>query len=53
VYVKAVAEGLEVEKREIARELERHGIGALLTKPESLTVDAINRYLQIKARGAF
>ena len=53
VYVKAFAEGLAVEKREIARELERHGIGALLTRPESLTVDAINRYLQLKARGAF
>jgi uncharacterized protein (DUF58 family) len=53
VYVKAFAEGLEVEKREIARELERHGIGALLTRPESLTVDAINRYLVLKARGAF
>ena len=52
VYVKTVAEGLDVEKREIARELERHGIGALLTRPETLTVDAINRYLQIKAQGA-
>jgi uncharacterized protein (DUF58 family) len=52
VYVKAVAEGLDVEKREIARELERHGIGALLTRPETLTVDAINRYLQLKAQGA-
>ncbi|MDX1419786.1 MAG: DUF58 domain-containing protein [Rubricoccaceae bacterium] len=53
VYVKAFAEGLEVEKREIARELERHGIGALLTTPEALTVDAINRYVQLKARGPF
>lgn len=52
VYVKSVAEGLDLEKREIARELERHGIGALLSRPESLTVDAINRYLQIKAQGA-
>ncbi len=52
VYVKSVAEGLAVEKREIARELERHGIGSLLTRPETLTVDAINRYLQLKARGA-
>lgn len=53
VYVKTFAEGLAVEKREIARELERHGIGSLLTRPESLTVDAINRYLQLKARGVF
>jgi len=51
VYVKAFAEGLAVEKREIARELERNGIGSLLTKPETLTVDAINKYLEIKARG--
>lgn len=53
VYVKAFGEGLEVEKREIARELERNGIGALLTRPENLTVDAINKYLELKARGAF
>ena len=53
VYTKTVAEGLAMEKREIARTLERHGIGALLTRPETLTVDAVNRYLQLKARGAF
>ncbi|WP_420457155.1 DUF58 domain-containing protein [Rubrivirga sp.] len=52
VYVKATAESLALEKREIVRTLERHGIGALLTTPERLTVDAVNRYLQIKAQGA-
>ena len=53
VYVKATAEALAVEKREIARTLERWGIGAVLTTPETLTVDAVNRYLKNKARGAF
>ena len=53
VYVKATAEALAAEKREIARTLERHGIGAVLTTPERLTVDAVNRYLQIKAQGVF
>ncbi len=53
VYVKATAEALAVEKREVVRTLERHGIGAVLTTPERLTVDAVNRYLQIKAQGAF
>ena len=52
-YVKAVAESLAAEKHEVARTLERWGIGALLTRPETLTVDAVNRYLQLKARGAF
>lgn len=53
VYVKSTAQALAMEKREIARALERRGIGALLTSPEALTVDTVNRYLQIKARGAF
>ena len=53
VYVKAVAEGLALETREVAQTLERHGIGALVTKPETVTADAVNRYLQIRARGAF
>jgi len=44
--------GRVVEKREIARELERHRIGSLLTRPETLTVDAINHYLQLKASSA-
>ena len=51
VYVRAVAEGLDAEKREIARELERHGIGVVLTHPSRLTVDALNRYLALKAQG--
>ena len=53
VFIKGFAEGLDMEKREIARELERHGIGVLLTHPATLTVDTINRYLEIKARGSF
>ena len=53
VYVKAVAEGLALETREVARTLERTGIGALVTRPESVTADAVNRYLQIRSRGAF
>lgn len=53
VYIKSTAQDLAMEKREIARALERRGIGALLTSPDALTVDAVNRYLQIKARGAF
>lgn len=51
VYVKTIAEKLDWEKREIVRELNRHGLQALLTTPDALTVDTINRYLEIKARG--
>ncbi|OZC02666.1 DUF58 domain-containing protein [Rubricoccus marinus] len=53
VYVKTTAETLAMEKREIARTLERRGIGSILTSPEHLTVDAVNRYIALKARGSF
>lgn len=51
VYVRAIAEKMVHEKRLIARELERHGLPAILCRPQDLTVNVINRYLEIKARG--
>jgi len=39
------------EKRLIANELKKYGIHSVLTQPENLTLDAINKYLEIKARG--
>jgi uncharacterized protein (DUF58 family) len=50
VYIKTVAEQFAFEKRQIVKELERHGIQSLLTTPRALTVDTINRYLEVKAR---
>ncbi|GAA3949176.1 DUF58 domain-containing protein [Hymenobacter algoricola] len=51
VYNQTVAEKFAQEKRQIVRELQRYGIHALLTAPQDLTVNAINRYLEFKARG--
>jgi len=51
VYVRAITEKMVHEKRLIARELERHGLPAILCRPQDLTVSVINRYLEIKARG--
>lgn len=50
VYLKTIAEKFAFEQREIVKELHRHGIQALLTPPENLTVGVINQYLEIKAR---
>jgi hypothetical protein len=35
----------------IVKELNKSGIQALLTSPDRLTVDTINKYLELKARG--
>jgi uncharacterized protein (DUF58 family) len=50
IYRKAIAEKFVLEKKQIVRELQRYGIHAVLTTPKGLTVDAINKYLEIKAR---
>jgi CRISPR/Cas system-associated protein Cas7 (RAMP superfamily) len=51
VYHKAIAEKFAYEKKLIVRELQKHGIQAVLTTPQNLTVDTINKYLELKARG--
>jgi uncharacterized protein (DUF58 family) len=52
VYIKTIAEKFEFEKRLIVRELKKHGILSLLTTPGSLTIDTVNKYLELKARQA-
>lgn len=51
IYHKAVAEKFSYDKKLIVKELAKHGIQALLTAPENLTVNTINKYLELKARG--
>ncbi|MFI1772355.1 DUF58 domain-containing protein [Thalassobellus citreus] len=51
VYDKVIAEKFDFEKRLIVNELKKYGIYSILTTPENLTVDTINKYLEIKARG--
>jgi uncharacterized protein (DUF58 family) len=52
VYAKTIAEKFAFEKRKIVRELNKHGILSVLTPPEELTVNAVNRYLELKTRQA-
>lgn len=51
VYLKTIAEQFAYEKRQIVKELQRYGIYAVLTPPQQLTVNTINQYLSLKARG--
>jgi uncharacterized protein (DUF58 family) len=52
VYIKTVAEKFAYEKRLIAKELQQYGILSILTPPKDLTVNTINKYLELKARQA-
>lgn len=51
VYDKVIAEKFIFEKKLIVNELKKYGIHSVLTQPENLTLDTINKYLEIKARG--
>ena len=50
VYIKTAAEKFAYEKRLIAKELQQYGIISILTAPKDLTVNAINKYLELKSR---
>ena len=51
IYDKVIAEKFVFEKRLIVNELRKYGIYSVLTEPDKLTLDTINKYLEIKARG--
>jgi uncharacterized protein (DUF58 family) len=50
VYVKTIADKLAYEKRMVVKELLHYGILSVLSSPENLTVNAINKYLELKAK---
>ena len=51
IYHKTIAEKYFYEKQQIVRELAQYGIQALLTAPQNLTVNTVNKYLELKSRG--
>lgn len=51
IYHKTIAEKFSLEKKLMQKELQKYGIQTLLTPPEKLTINTINKYLEIKARG--
>ena len=52
-YCHAIARNVAYEKQSVVATLRQNGIYALLTPPENLTVNVINRYLEMKAAHIF
>lgn len=50
VYIKTIAEKFAFEKKQMIKELQQNGILSILTAPEQLTVNTINKYLELKNR---
>jgi uncharacterized protein (DUF58 family) len=52
IYTKTIAEKFAYEKKLIVKELHKYGILSILTAPENITVNTVNKYLELKARQA-
>ena len=52
VYQASVAERMISIKSKIAQELKQNGIQTVLTLPQNLSINTINKYLELKAKGA-
>jgi hypothetical protein len=51
IYNKTIAEKFSFEKKIILKELASIGIQSILTTPQQLSINTINKYLELKARG--
>jgi uncharacterized protein (DUF58 family) len=51
IYEKTIAMKFAYEKRLIVKDLEKNGIYSILTKPQNLSVNVINKYLEFKSKG--
>lgn len=50
IYEQTIAAKFDHEKRQISKELQQYGILSVYTTPEKLTVNTLNKYLEIKTR---
>ena len=51
IYHQTIAQKFLNEKTQMVQKLKQYGIQAILSKPEDLSVNSINKYLELKSRG--
>lgn len=51
IYAQITGEEHLFQKMQLVQQLKQYGIMSILTKPHHLTVNTINKYLELKARG--
>jgi uncharacterized protein (DUF58 family) len=51
IYLQIIARKYREEKRQIVTELNNYGIHAIKTLPQDLSINTINKYLELKSRG--
>lgn len=51
IYQQTIAAQFVYDKKAMVKELQKNGIQSILTEPANLTINTINKYLEIKKRG--
>jgi uncharacterized protein (DUF58 family) len=51
IYMQTVAQKFTQEKIQIVQQLRQYGLQVILTEPKDLSINTINKYLELKARG--
>lgn len=51
IYTQTMAHKLLLDKRNLAAKLRKYGISAILSKPSELSINSVNKYLELKSRG--
>jgi uncharacterized protein (DUF58 family) len=50
IYIKSIADKFIYEKKMMIRELQKNGILTIYSKPGQLSINVVNRYLELKAK---
>ena len=51
IYNQTITRKVLYEKRQVISHLQQHAIQVIYTKPEELSLNTLNKYLELKARG--
>lgn len=51
IYTQTMAQRLLFDKRSMASRLRKNGIKTILSRPEDLSINTVNKYLELKAKG--
>lgn len=51
IYTQTISDKLILEKKHMVMKLKKYGIQTILSRPEDLSINTVNKYLELKAKG--
>ncbi|MDG1062926.1 MAG: DUF58 domain-containing protein [Flavobacteriaceae bacterium] len=51
IYTQTISDKLILEKKHMVMKLKKHGIQTILSRPEDLSINTVNKYLELKSKG--